>query len=533
MFKCWSADRTAALLDRIAADGHRRRRHRGARRARARARRVRSSPRSHARTTRERRRPDRDAHAVRSSPRSPHARARSSASTRRRCTSRPRWARRRSRCSALRASASGDRGWWRAASSSRRPSLPALRHRRLRRRQGLRMPDDAAPSTTSTRSSRAARGNRRARRRTRRDASRASSASATRPFGGAERFLENALAALAERDVAITLYTREWPQTPMQLDHDAHRRSVPHRRAVARHRLRARRLPRTRSRPGGARAVARATGLLRHLSRRRRRARRRGSTSACAARRSLTRLAVRVNPHHRYRIAIERRMYASARLKAVICNSDMVRDEIRERFGVPDERLHVVYNAVDSDVYSPELRAHRSRSARAARHSGCRRCSFLFVGSGFERKGVATRDRRAGAARCAVAPDRRRPRQAPAAATPTRARALGVRSTRDARRAAGGPAPYYGAADAFVLPTLYDPCPNAALEAMACALPIVTSTKSRRRGAGTRPRRRPRVRRRRCRRPRRAHADAARCRRCARAWARTPAPPCCRSPPRP
>jgi UDP-glucose:(heptosyl)LPS alpha-1,3-glucosyltransferase len=37
--------------------------------------------------------------------------------------------------------------------------------------------------------------------------------------------------------------------------------------------------------------------------------------------------------------------------------------------------------------------------------------------------------------------------------------------------------PFYGAADAFVLPTLYDPCPNAALEAMACALPIVTSTK--------------------------------------------------------
>jgi UDP-glucose:(heptosyl)LPS alpha-1,3-glucosyltransferase len=40
------------------------------------------------------------------------------------------------------------------------------------------------------------------------------------------------------------------------------------------------------------------------------------------------------------------------------------------------------------------------------------------------------------------------------------------------------PKPYYGAADAFVLPTLYDPLPNAAMEAMACGMPVITSTKS-------------------------------------------------------
>ncbi len=37
------------------------------------------------------------------------------------------------------------------------------------------------------------------------------------PQGGAERFLEGALEALLERNVAITLYTREWPQTKLQL----------------------------------------------------------------------------------------------------------------------------------------------------------------------------------------------------------------------------------------------------------------------------------------------------------------------------
>jgi UDP-glucose:(heptosyl)LPS alpha-1,3-glucosyltransferase len=35
---------------------------------------------------------------------------------------------------------------------------------------------------------------------------------------------------------------------------------------------------------------------------------------------------------------------------------------------------------------------------------------------------------------------------------------------------------YYQAADAFVLPTLYDPQSNAVLEAMACGLPAITTT---------------------------------------------------------
>ena len=36
--------------------------------------------------------------------------------------------------------------------------------------------------------------------------------------------------------------------------------------------------------------------------------------------------------------------------------------------------------------------------------------------------------------------------------------------------------PFYGAADALILPTLYDPFPNVCVEALASGLPVLTST---------------------------------------------------------
>lgn len=36
--------------------------------------------------------------------------------------------------------------------------------------------------------------------------------------------------------------------------------------------------------------------------------------------------------------------------------------------------------------------------------------------------------------------------------------------------------PFYQMSDGLLLPTLYDPFPNVVPEAMACALPVITST---------------------------------------------------------
>ena len=185
---------------------------------------------------------------------------------------------------------------------------------------------------------------------------------------------------------------------------------------------------------------------------------------------------VAIDPWHRYTLAMERKLFASPWLRAVLCNSKMVRDDIKARFGLPDERLHVIYNAVDANVFSPgAARASRRASARS---TGFRttRMLFLLVGSGFGRKGVpaaieALARLPAPAHLLVVGEDRRVPR--------VQARWRASTACRDRVTFAGyqaDVAPFYGAADAFVLPAIYDAFPDAAMEALACGLPVITST---------------------------------------------------------
>jgi UDP-glucose:(heptosyl)LPS alpha-1,3-glucosyltransferase len=181
------------------------------------------------------------------------------------------------------------------------------------------------------------------------------------------------------------------------------------------------------------------------------------------------------SPYHRYVVDIERRLFASPALRAVICNSNMVKNEIRERFDFAESALHVVYNAVDSEDFSPRLREHRGpvRQKLGVPEDAT---VFLVVGSGYARKGV---DRAVKAlSRVPGSPwlfvvgrDKAQGRYR------RLAHELGVARRVAFLGAQEDPRPFFGSADAFVLPTLYDPCPNAALEAMACALPVVTSSK--------------------------------------------------------
>jgi len=182
-----------------------------------------------------------------------------------------------------------------------------------------------------------------------------------------------------------------------------------------------------------------------------------------------------LNPYHHYVKAAEKALFTSPRLKAVICNSRMVCGEIRHYFGVAENKLHVIYSGVDTKAYHPDLKKHRA-AIRAQYGIPLEATLFLFVGSGFARKGVPVllevmSGLPGNACLLVVGRDKKMSRFR------ARAQALGLSRRVVFAGAQADVKPYYGAADALVLPTLYDPFPNVALEAMAAGLPLVTSTK--------------------------------------------------------
>jgi UDP-glucose:(heptosyl)LPS alpha-1,3-glucosyltransferase len=175
--------------------------------------------------------------------------------------------------------------------------------------------------------------------------------------GGAERFVSRALEALRSRDVRLTLITREWRGgegfavitcNPFYIGRLW--RDWSFARAVCR-RLEQESFDLVQSHERISCCDVYRAGDGVHREWLRQRARTQGA---------LGRLATALNPYHYYVKAAEKRLFGSARLKAVICNSKMVKDEIRCYFGVAEEKLHVIYSGVDTRVFHPDLKRHRA-----------------------------------------------------------------------------------------------------------------------------------------------------------------------------
>ena len=184
--------------------------------------------------------------------------------------------------------------------------------------------------------------------------------------------------------------------------------------------------------------------------------------------------AMRLSPYHRVQMLVERQAFRAPGLKRVIAVSNFVRDDLIREFGLAPEKVMTIYNGVDLGRFRPAT----DRSERAAI-----RQKFVvpdsapvvaFVGNGFARKGLGFLIEAwplvAGGAFLLVAgADRQTDKFA------RQANGLNI----GARVVFAGPQPnveaIFHAADAFAMPSLFEPFGNVVMEAMACGLPAMTS----------------------------------------------------------
>lgn len=293
------------------------------------------------------------------------------------------------------------------------------------------------------------------------------------PFGGAERHVDRFLDALLERGHEVHLFTARW------------RASGPPRegfRVVRVPVIRGARWAEAWSFAVAASRLACAGGYdVVHSFDRVRRCDVYRAGDGChrewlrrrrAAQPGWLRAIPSLNPLHLVYLALERGLFEGG-CRAIVANSRRGREDILTHYRADPDRIHVIYNGVDLDRWRVPDAAQRLAARRAAGIGDDERL-VLLVGSGFDRKGVATAVRALAAlkhprARLAVVGRGRSHPYARLAAS------LGVG---DRVRFAGPVqdiSTWYAAADLLLLPTVYDPFANVCLEALACGVPVVTS----------------------------------------------------------
>lgn len=289
--------------------------------------------------------------------------------------------------------------------------------------------------------------------------------------GGAELILDRTIAALASHGARISLIAREWRERP----------------GITFLRCESGKFPRA---TRDSRFAAAACGIVAGLENTLVQSHERieccdiyragdGVHAAYLERRARTLGAARrffqnISPYHRDVLRLERRMFASPRLKAVVVNSKMVADEIVAHFGFPREKIHLVPNGIDLGRFSLPSLADLRKEARADLNLKPDAKVLLLLGSGYERKGlpqaIAALAKMATKAELLVVGRERKPSYYRELAS-----RHGIAGRVHIFGEQADPVPYLAAADAMILPSLYDPFPSAVLEALACGLPVVTS----------------------------------------------------------
>lgn len=190
---------------------------------------------------------------------------------------------------------------------------------------------------------------------------------------------------------------------------------------------------------------------------------------------AMGRTRARVNPQHRLLLWLERRIFTLRSARHIVTISSRGKAEVHAHYGTPPAKVTVVYNGVDLGRFHPENRGRWRAETREALGIPPAAWLVVFVGSGFERKGL-------GPLLEAVAGLHSRDiRLLVAGKGPTEQYRrlegrLGLRGSVTWIAPRADVERLYAAADAVALPARYEPFGNVHLEALASGIPVLTSS---------------------------------------------------------
>ena len=292
------------------------------------------------------------------------------------------------------------------------------------------------------------------------------------PYGGAERFTQSLMSSLSERGIEVHIYTRKWVESNNTNFH-VHIIGGPRYPSLLRQATFVFLVGRAIRKQNFDLVQSNERTLCQHIYRAGDGVHARWLELRANQQHFFRRLSIQLNPFHLYLLWLERKLFENPELKAVIVNSNMVRHEITSRFHIPESRIHTIYNGVDLNRFHPSNRYILGNKLRSECGIAEETPVLLFLGSGFERKGLSTLLHgmaidNSDSHLWVVGKGKKNFYQ-------RLARKLQISS----RITFWGPQkdvlPFFAGADIFSFPTLYDPFPTAVLEAMASGLPVITT----------------------------------------------------------
>jgi len=165
--------------------------------------------------------------------------------------------------------------------------------------------------------------------------------------------------------------------------------------------------------------------------------------------------------------------YNLKRCKMAIAISRSVADDIARLYNFPEEKTRVVYSGVDCEEFNPDNRKKYSEEIRKRHGIGGGEKIILFQGNPFDRKGLEYAIRalplvRENAKLIVVGNDNIAPYMKIARELRVDKKIIHIPFTNEMKK-------YFAAADAFLLPSLYDTFALVVLEAMASGCGVVSS----------------------------------------------------------